>query len=308
MSPLVPWRSRWAVIVDSISLPLFLRIGRWVLLLSLAGCSWVDSDVRPEVPESERPVVAVLGFGTEVEITKLSSIMTVTEELSPDREAQLVADELRRIREEARRLLHHRLEQGGRFKVMSLEETFAAARDLGLKQGGAITSDQLAALRARLHVDVVVTGTILDYGKVRWKWAAAGMLGDLTWETVVIGLASAWNPAIILGNVGFELLTGTPVWFGGAYLVGVAFRPVRVEAQAVDSRNGELVWNETEVAVYIWGRLKELPEAERSRKEIQLRLNLQKAVEALGDSLLDAGLTNRTLWERRLPEQNLVSF
>jgi len=58
-----------------------------------------------------------------------------------------------------------------------------------------------------------------------------------------------------------------------------------------------------EVAVYTGKALKQLPEEQRSKKEMQLAVNLKKAMEALGDSLLDARMTRATLWERRLPVQ-----
>jgi hypothetical protein len=127
------------------------------------------------------------------------------------------------------------------------------------------------------------------------------MLADMTWETVVIGLASAWNPGIILGNVGFELLTSTPIWFGGGYLFGVVSRPVRVEAAAWDTINGEEVWDQQEFAVYIWSRLKQVPEAERKKKEVQLYLNLKESMQELAASLQDEGLTLTELEKRRRP-------
>ncbi len=52
------------------------------------------------------------------------------------------------------------------------------------------------------------------------------MFADISWETAAIGIATVWNPGIILGNVGFELLTSTPLWFGGGYVFGVALRHV----------------------------------------------------------------------------------
>jgi len=30
------------------------------------------------------------------------------------------------------------------------------------------------------------------------------MFADITWETITLGVATAWNPAVILGDVGFE--------------------------------------------------------------------------------------------------------
>jgi hypothetical protein len=292
-----------ALQVRSLAAAIFL-----LLALGLAGCGGADLTARPDVPQPQRPKLALLGFNVGVEITKLSMVQTVEEELSPEQEALLVKEAVNAIREDARRLLYNRLASSTQFQLVSLEETDAAVGEIGLQLHGIPTQEELGKLRTRLGVDLVVSGTVLDYGKVRWQWLAAGMAGDLTWETTVIGLATAWNPAIILGNVGFELATSTPVWFGGGYLFGVAFRPVRVEAQAVETEQGLEVWSDWAVAAYVRERLKELPESERGKKEVQLGVNLKKAMEALGDSLFDAGLTKTTLWERRLPTHDVVAF
>ncbi|TLY27458.1 MAG: hypothetical protein E6K63_10780 [Nitrospirae bacterium] len=280
----------------------------WVLGAGLAGCGWFGSDVRPEVPHDQRLTLAVLRCGIDIEITKLSSVQTVTEDLSPEQESLLITKAIREVEENARRLLYDKLRSGEQFRLISLEETDVAVQDLGFPLEGTLNQEQMMKLRDRLGVDLLITGTVLDYGKVRWQWLAAGMLADMTWESIALGLATSWNPAAIFGNVGFELLTSTPVWFGGGYLFGVAFRPVRVEAMAVDPIDGEAVWKETEVAVYLWKRLKQVPEEDRKKKEVQLGLNLKKAMEDLAESLLDAGLTRSTLWERRLPAQDVVAF
>ena len=271
--------------------------------LSLAACGGFKSDVKPDPPRAERPRVAVLPFDIGIKITSLDSIQSVNGELNHGEEPQLIEQAVKQVRDDARRLMYDRLSVKEALELIPLKETDRALDQLGITTTERLTPEQLAKLRAKLNLDLVVTGTVQDYGKVRWQWMAAGMVGDMTWESVVIGLATAWNPAIILGNVGFELLTSTPVWFGGGYLFGVAFRPVRVEARAVDPLDGGSVWKETEVAIYARGRLKELPEAERDKKEAQLGLNLKRAMEALADSLLEENITKTTLWERRLPRE-----
>jgi hypothetical protein len=130
-------------------------------------------------------------------------------------------------------------------------------------------------------------------------------------ETLIVGAATGFNPAFMAATAGSELLTDVPFWWGGAYYIdigGWAFRPVRVESSAFDSLDGAVVWDETEAAVYLWGRLKEVPEGERKKKEVQLGLNLKKAMENIGDSLIDAGLTISALRLRRLPDQPMVAF
>ena len=154
-----------------------------------------------------------------------------------------------------------------------------------IKPGVLPNAEQLAEFRRRLGADLVVAGSILDYGQIRWQWMAAGLFADMSWETAAIGVATAWNPGIILGNVGYELVTSTPLWFGGGYLFGVAMRPVRVEARAFETIHGYPIWQAMEESAYAWGALKQLPEPVRGKKEVQLQLNLAEIMESLGDSL-----------------------
>ncbi len=220
-----------------------------LLSLNLAGCGWFKSEAKLDPPLADRAAIAVLPFSLGVDITHLSSIQSMSGDLKPEEEARLLEQATRRIRDDARRLLYSRLAGRHVYELISLEETDQVWGELGVTTAEALSLEQRSHLGMRLGADLLVTGVVQDYGKVCWQWLAGGMLADLTWESIALGLATAWNPAAILGNVGFELLTSTPVWFGGGYLFGVAFRPVRVEASVVDPVDGAVVWRETEVAL-----------------------------------------------------------
>jgi hypothetical protein len=84
---------------------------------------------------------------------------------------------------------------------------------------------------------------------------------------------------------------------------GWAFLPVRVEASLTDPVTENTLWNDMEVTIYTGRALKEVPEEQWSKKEVQLAVNLKQAMEALGESLLDAGMTRSVPWEHRLPVQ-----
>jgi hypothetical protein len=269
--------------------------------VALTGCVAFEPVAQSKLEDlSERPYAAILPFGFDLEITHLSTVKTVEGSLSTEDEAKQVAEALREIQQEARWLLLSRLATGQGFWFVSLEETDALAEELELKPGVLPNAEQLAEFRRRLGADLVVAGSILDYGKIRWQWMAAGMFADISWETAAIGVASAWNPGIILGNVGFELLTSTPLWFGGGYLFGVAMRPVRVEARAFETIHGYPIWQSMEESVYAWGALKQLPEGVRDKKEVQLELNMAEIMESLGDSLTKQEFMASRL--RRQPE------
>lgn len=259
--------------------------------LLLAGCAWGQPKPPADLTWADRPLIAILPFGLGIEISRLSSVKTVEGTLSAEDEARQLAEAVREIREEARWLFQSRLAVGRRFRFVPLDQTDAAAAELQLKPGILPTAEQAGALRNRLGADLVIVASILDYGKVRWQWLAAGMMADMTAESIVLGLATAWNPVAIFANIGFELLTSTPVWFGGGYLFGVAFRPVRAEARAIETLQGYPVWQEIEEAFYAWDGLKLLPEADRGKKESQLYINLATVAEAMADSLTEAGFT-----------------
>ena len=258
--------------------------------IALTGCVAFDPAVQSTVEDlNERPTVAILPFGFDLEITKLSAVKTVDETLPPEDEAKQVAETLREIQQEARWLLLSRLSAGQGFQFIPTDQTDALAGELQLNAGTLPTAEQLTEFRRRLGADLVITGSILDYGKIRWQWLVAGMFADISWETIAIGVATAWNPGIILGNVGYELLTSTPLWFGGGYLFGVAMRPVRVETRAFETVQGYPIWQAMDESAYAWGALKMLPEEIRGKKEIQLLLNLAEIIESLGDDLTKQG-------------------
>lgn len=259
----------------------------WIVGAAFVGCVAFDPVAQSTVEDlNERPTVAVLPFGFDLEITKLSAIKTVDETLSSDDETEQLADTLWEIQQEARWLLLSRLATGQGFQFVTAAQTDALAEELQLKPGVLPNPEQLTEFRRRLGADLVVVGSILDYGKIRWQWMLAGMTTDMTAESIALGLATAWNPIAIGANLGFELLTSTPLWFGGGYVFGVALRPVRVEARAFETVQGYPIWQAMDQSAYAWGALKTLPESVREKKETQLELNLAEIMESLGDDLI----------------------
>src|SRR5438034_8112339 len=197
----------------------------WMVGVALMGCVAFDPAAQSRVENlNDRPSVAILPFGFDLEITNLSAVKTANEMLSPEEESKQVAEALREVQREARWLLLSRLAAGQGFQFVPPEQTDALAEELQLKPGVLPNPEQLTEFRLRLGADLVVAGSILDYGKVRWQWMLAGMTTDMTAESIALGLATAWNPIAIGANLGFELLTSTPPGFGGGYVFGVALR------------------------------------------------------------------------------------
>ena len=106
-----------------------------------------------------------------------------------------------------------------------------------------------------------------------------------------VGFATAWNPAAIGIYLAVDATTDFPLWYGGASIFGWAFRPVRVHADMVQTRNCRgLIWSHDELVVRVPGKtLADYPPLQQSRKEIQLEANLNRVMgqiaESIGDSL-----------------------
>ncbi len=265
-----------------------------------AGCAEGPSHSLSAVAMEKRASVALLPFGFDSGMTRLSAVKSGDETLSADEEVRQVAGVLQEIQAEARWLLLSRLATGHQFRFVSLEDSDALAAELGLSPGALPTAEHLAEFRRRLGADLVVAGTILDYGHIRWQWLVAGAFADVSAETIALGLATAWNPTLLLANVGVEILTNSAIFLGGGYVFGIAFRPVRVEARVFDSASGYPVWQRMEEAVYAKGDLQQLPESERGKKELQLRVNLARAMWEMAESLNAQGFTRTQL--RTAPE------
>jgi hypothetical protein len=134
---------------------------------------------------------------------------------------------------------------------------------------------------------VVITGLIHDYGKVRWQYWATGLAIHATTELLIVGFASGWNPAIVVPFIFLDVATDVPIWYGGGYVFGWVFRPVRVHLEAVQIRNCRgVVWSEDELAVKVPGKtLSEYPPEEQSKKEIQLEANLKHVMADFAETI-----------------------
>lgn len=260
--------------------------------LTLTGCVAFDPVVQSEVQDlSERPIVAILPFDFGLEITNLSTVQSVEEELSAEDEAIKLDEALKEIRSNARWLLLSRLATGNGFRFISIEETDALVKELHIAPNTLPTVEQCAEFRRRSGADFLIAGSILDYGKVRWQFWVPGLIISMMTETLIVGAASGFNPGLMAVTAASELLTDLPVWWGGAYIAGWAFRPVRVEARAFDTLKGYPIWQSMEESVYAYEALKLLPEDVRGRKETQLTLNLAEIMESFGDGLIKQGHT-----------------
>ena len=221
----------------------------------------------------------------EAPITKSTQIYSFEQTPPPEVEPALLAQLKDEVQVKAQRLLVEHLSRQEGLEVVPFDDTRRMLADIG-ETAEPLSTEQLDTIRTQSRADLVLTPIIHDYGPVRWQYWAGGWVLHATLWTVVIGATTAWNPAAIGAYLAFDATTDLPIWYGGAYVFGWAFRPVRVHLDAIQLRNCQgLVWTEEELAIKVPGKtLESYPVELRQRKEIQLEANLNRAMAALAES------------------------
>ena len=252
------------------------------------GCTALDEHGQQSVSPPLRVVVGPVVL--EEPIPKSSQIYSFsddpTAEMEPIIASQLVDD----IQVKAQLFLTTHLSQQSGMVVVPFDESRRFLGDIA-PGGTALNAEQAGTLATLTGADVVITGLIHDYGRVRWQYWTTGWLMHVAAASTVVGFATAWNPAAIGIYLAVDATTDFPLWYGGASIFGWVFRPVRVHADMVQTRNCRgLIWSHDELVVRVPGKtLADYPPLQQSRKEIQLEANLNRVIgqiaESIGDSL-----------------------
>ena len=143
---------------------------------------------------------------------------------SPEDEAALMAQLIEEVEERAQWIFTEQLAQQPGFTVVSSAEVAQIRTNLDLTHKE-LNVAQLGFLGTQAGADIVLSGRILDYGKVQWQYWAAGLIVSMLAETLIVGVATGFNPVIMAATAASELVTDLPFWWGGAYIAGWAFRP-----------------------------------------------------------------------------------
>jgi hypothetical protein len=259
-----------------------LAVGASLLCCVLTGCStlWESS-----LPPASPPLKVVVGpLAMTAPISKSTEIYSFEETPTPELEPVLRTQLIEEIRIKAQRFLSEYLGRQPGFTVIPFDDVRRLQTDLGPSEGP-WTEKELRLLGKHAGADQVLTGEIIDYGAVNWKFWATGFVIDTTVSVAIVGAATGWNPAGMGAALGFELLHNVPIYFGGAYIFGWAFRPVRVEIEAIQL--GECdgsIWVNQEMMVTIPRKtMAAYPPEQRDRKEFQLEANLRRAMDEVAE-------------------------
>jgi len=254
------------------------------LCFLFGGCSSLSGTTSAPL---DAPLKVVVGpVILEGPLPKSTQIHSFSDDPSSEFEPVIMAQLVDELQTKAQQILTEQLAHQSRLVVVPFDETRRMLADL-VPAGVPLTAEQIDALASQSGADVVITGLIHDYGKVRWQYWASGLAIHATTELLIVGFASGWNPAIVVPFFFLDVATDVPIWYGGGYVFGWAFRPVRVHLEAVQIRNCRgVVWSEDELAVKVPGKtLAEYPPEEQSKKEIQLEANLKHVMAEFAETI-----------------------
>lgn len=259
-----------------------LCIGRITLCGVLGGCSTLGGQPLSATPPPLKVVVGPVIL--EAPITKSTQIHSFDEEPSAENEPVLLAQLKEEIQITAQGFLTEHLARQSGLMVVSFDETRRLLADLA-PAGAPLTEDQVRALGHQTGADIVITGLIHDYGAVRWQYWVTGLVVHSAVGLTILGVATAWNPVAIGAYFVYEL-PDVAIWSGGAYVFGWAFRPVRVHLDAFQLKNCEgPVWTDDALRVRVPGKaLAEYPVEKQKLKEVQLEVNLNRAMAELAET------------------------
>lgn len=258
-------------------------IGRLTLCGVFGGCSSLGG--QPYSP-TDSPLKVVVGpVILEAPITKSTQIHSFEEKPSPEFEPGLLAQLKEEIQITAQRFLTEHFARQSGFIVVPFDETRRMLADLA-PSGTMLAEEQVRTLGDQTGADIVVTGHIRDYGKVRWQYWLTGWGLSASAYVIAAGVATGWSPAAIGAVLAFDATTDFPVWYGGAEIFGWAFRPVRVHLDAFQIKNcAGPIWSDDELRVWVPGKtLAEYPPEQQKKKEVQLEANLHRTVAEIGET------------------------
>lgn len=275
-----------------VSVRVILSCGGALILTILTGCAWWRTTLPPPTP----PLTILVGPVTlDVHISSSSQIHTFDSPPAPETEPALRAQLLDEVQQRAQALLIEQLGRQPGFRVIPFEETRRLMADLA-PAATDLTPAQRQALAQATGAQVIVTGKILTYGAIRWKHVLVGWALQETAEFLAVGFGSGFNVVALGAWAGVSVIDAVvidlPMWVGGGYLLGWAFRPVQTEVEAVqiDACEGTIWSNEATAVTIPRKTLASYPEAMRRRKEVQLTVNLELTLTDLAET---AGRTLR---------------
>jgi hypothetical protein len=263
-----------------------LALASVVGVLLSGGCG---TAAREQREPGRDPTVLVAPFTMEVAISHSGKIHSFAEPPPADEEPEIRKRLIADATLTAQQLMTDRLGRQPGFTVLPLHEAERIETELA-PPGAPMSLDVARRMGRAAGADLVLVGRILGYGQLPLRYWLTGWVLTASSQLAVVGAATGGNPVAMASYLGFDIMTDLPIWTGGFYAFGWAFRPVLIEVEVWQLTECEReIWTVREFALLGHEYLKAYPEQERKKKEVQLEANLTRAIEKLAE------LAGRTL-------------
>lgn len=176
-----------------------MNLGMAVLFLVTTGCSLFSP--RALLPPTPPLKLLVAEVTLTAPVTSPTDLQSFREPLSPEVEPVLLAQLIEEVEVKAQRLFIEQLAQQPGFSVVPFAEARRMRANLDSTQKE-LDATQLHTLGAQTGADVVLSGHIFDFGKVRWQYWVPGLAVSMLTETLIVGAATGFNPAIMAATAG----------------------------------------------------------------------------------------------------------
>ena len=99
------------------------------------------------------------------------------------------------IETRAQRLFTEHLAQQEGFVVAPFDKAYQMRTEVNSPSQW-LDKEQRIAMGSQVGADIVISGRILDFGKVQWQYWATGLLLSMAAETLIVGAATGFNPVL----------------------------------------------------------------------------------------------------------------
>lgn len=181
------------------------------------------------------------------------------------------------------------LSRRGEFALMRDTRTIGLAEQMDLGYGDeALPRELMTRFRNATGADAMLRFRITDYGRtprkaMKWIWIGTG-----AWISGATALALTQEKTrpYIGAYLASEVIQEGAEAYLGSSLFGHEYKPVRIEAELIDFRTGAALWKDAKTMTASSKSLETFSKDERRRKEVELAVSVDRAVNALVGSLV----------------------
>lgn len=203
-------------------------------------------------------------------------------------ERSVIEAKLRQAQADAKASMIEALEWKGEFAVNKSEDVQNLADSLNLSNDDRpIPLDRLDQFRQKTGVDAILRFRITDYGRTTrkvLKWIYAGTGAWIAGVITFAALNSNTRP-YIGAYIGTEVLQESAELYLGTSFFGHEYKPVRIEAELIDTKTGRNLWEGAKTRTASRKFLAPYPKPQRT-KELELAVSSDRAIVDLARSLV----------------------